>query len=357
MTTVVIGGGLAGAALAIRLARAGRAVTVLEREAGPHDKVCGEFLSFEAVDSLRALGLDPLDLGAASIDRLSVCIGKRRSDSVLPFTALSLSRRVLDQALLDCAAAAGADVRRGVKATGVERAGEGWSVRAGDGDLTANDVVVATGKHDLKGYKRPPGRQNDLIGFKHHLRLVQPLDRRVELHLFGGGYAGLEPIEGGRANLCLVVRKTRLAGDDFAILLSSIRCQCPHLHASLDGALWETPRPLAIAAIPYGYIRERSDGLWRLGDQAAVIPSFAGEGMAIALHSAALAADHMLAGQSADAFQRALAQSVRGQVGRATLVSRMIVAPSGQAASAVALAVAPGLASVVAKGTRLRNAA
>ncbi len=358
MTSVVIGGGLAGSVVAIRLARAGREVVLLEREAGAHDKVCGEFLSFEAVDSLRELGLDPLDLGAVAIEALSVCIGDRRIRTVLPFAALSLSRRVLDEALLRRAAAAGAQVRRGVKATGAERRGDGWMVRTSNEDLAASKVFLATGKHDLRGARRSPGQQNDLIGFKQHLRLAGPLGPQVELHLFAGGYAGLEPVEGGLANLCLVVRRSVLAavGGDWDRLLMRIRAQCPHLETRLVGAAALAPKPLAIAAIPYGYVRVGSDGLWRLGDQAAVIPSFAGEGMAIALHSAKLAAEFALAGRGADAFQHALAVGLRAQVGRATLVSRIIVAPWGQALAGVALTVAPGLAGAVAKGTRLKGA-
>ncbi len=357
MTSLVVGGGLAGSAVAIRLARAGREVVLLEREAGAHDKVCGEFLSFEAIDSLRALGVEPLDLGAVSIDSLRVCIGARLSHTALPFVALSLSRRVLDEALLDRAVAAGAQVRRGVRATAADRRGDGWAVRTASGDMAASEVFLATGKHDLKGARRPPGRQNDLVGFKQHLRLTEPLGPQVELHLFEGGYAGLEPVEDGVANLCLVVRKGVLAaaGGDWDTLLKRIRRQCPDLQARLDGAMSLTPRPLAIAAIPYGYVRGQSDGLWRLGDQAAVIPSFAGEGMAIALHSAELAAAFALAGETPDAFQRALAGELRAQVGRATLVSRIIVTPWGKVLAGAALTVAPGLAAGIARGTRLKG--
>jgi menaquinone-9 beta-reductase len=45
---IVVGGGLAGAAFAITLARQGRPVIVLEKTTGAHHKVCGEFLSAEA---------------------------------------------------------------------------------------------------------------------------------------------------------------------------------------------------------------------------------------------------------------------------------------------------------------------
>ena len=60
---IVVGGGPAGSSLAIRLAQAGLSVSLIEREAGPHDKVCGEFLSFEAVGYLKGVGLDPTALG------------------------------------------------------------------------------------------------------------------------------------------------------------------------------------------------------------------------------------------------------------------------------------------------------
>ncbi|HTI67965.1 MAG TPA: FAD-dependent monooxygenase [Caulobacteraceae bacterium] len=361
---LVIGGGPAGAGLAIRLAQAGRAVVVLEREAGPHDKVCGEFLSYEVAGSLHRLGLDPVALGAVAVDKVAVCSGARRAVAALPFAALSLSRRAMDEALLTRAAAVGAEVRRGVRVTGLEPDGPGWRALADDGaTFAATEVFLATGKHDLRGWKRPPGRQSDLIGFKTHLRLAPAmaaaLDRAVELHLFPGGYAGLELVEGGRANLCLVVRQATFSawGGRWEALYDLLLHTCPHLAERLEGAVAQTARPLAIAAIPYGHVRDRADGLWRLGDQAAVIPSFAGEGMAIALHSAELAAGFVLSGRGPDAFQRTLAGHVRAQVRATTLVSQALVRAPAQAAIGAALSVAPGLARLVARRTRLSDRA
>src|SRR5690606_10811183 len=80
--------------------------------------------------------------------------------------------------------------------------------------------------------------------------------------------------------------------------------------------LWH--EPLAVAGVPYGYIPAPADAvpnMFRLGDQAAVIPSFAGDGIAIALHTASLAAQvHMSGGDSTKYQQQAckdLTPSVR----------------------------------------------
>jgi menaquinone-9 beta-reductase len=357
---LVIGGGLAGTAIAIPLAEAGWRVTLVERETGPHDKVCGEFLSREAMLYLNALGVDPVALGAAPVGR--VRIAGRRGDAVvaLPFAAASLSRRVLDEALLGRAAAAGVILRRGRRVVALE---DGFTARLDDGsNLAAPRVALATGKHDLRGHKRPAGWQNDLVGFKRHFRLApdqaSALAGHVELMLFADGYAGLEPIEDGLANLCLVVRKSRLAalGGAWPALFDHVTQAVPLLGARLAGAAAAGERTLAISTIPYGFVATETlatPGLWRLGDQAAVIPSFSGDGMSIALHSARLAADHLLAGRSSAAFQARLAADVGAQVRRATLLSQALVHPSAQGGLLLAARLLPGLMRVTARLTRV----
>ena len=84
---LIVGGGPAGAALAALLARAGRRVILIEREAGPHDKVCGEFVSGEAAAYLHALGLDPAGLGAVAIDTVRLAARGASAEAALPFPA------------------------------------------------------------------------------------------------------------------------------------------------------------------------------------------------------------------------------------------------------------------------------
>lgn len=361
MTTpaLVIGGGLAGAGLAVSLASAGRAVTLIERETRAQHKVCGEFISAEAMLYLRDLGIDLDALGAVSIDRVGMFAGERQATAYLPFSARSLSRHALDEALLNRAARCGARVLRGHRAVGVERDGHLWRAALDDGtSVSASEIFLATGKHDLHGWKRPPGSQNDLIGFKLHWRLAasqaQALRGAVELFLFPGGYAGLEAIENDVANLCLVVRRRTFAcGQSWPTLFASLLKNCPHLRRRLDGAQPCWPRPLVISAIPYGFVQRHTDGLWRLGDQAACTPSFSGDGMSIALHSARLAAQYFSQGHDARTFQARLAQDVAPQVQRATLLSQMLLQPLGQKAGMAALERLPSLLRIIARATRL----
>lgn len=346
----MIGGGPAGASFAARLAEAGRDVLVIEREAGPHDKVCGEFLSREALLYLSALGIDLPALGAVPIGSLGLAAGGASVVTHLPFPAMSLSRRVLDEAMLMHATRAGARLLRGRRVLGAGPEAGSVRLRLDDGDkVLAGTAVLATGKHDLRGHARPAGRQNDLIGFKMMFRLAPrqaaTLNGRVELMLFAGGYAGLQPVEGGRANLCLLVRHDRFAaiGRGWPELLAAIGAETPLVAARLDGALAEWPKPMTVAGLPFGLVMQApgESGLWRLGDQAAVIPSFSGDGMSIALHSARLAASAYLAGEEARLFQARLAADVGTQVSRAAWLSRVFVRRGPQLGLATAARMLP----------------
>src|SRR5258707_12649066 len=110
---LILGGGVAGCAASITLARKGRSVTLIEREPTPRHKVCGEFLSGEALEDLHALGIDMASLGAVPIDYVRLAAARRAAEAPLPFPAASLTRKALDTALIAEAVAAGVRVERG----------------------------------------------------------------------------------------------------------------------------------------------------------------------------------------------------------------------------------------------------
>ena len=330
---LVVGGGLAGAAAAIDIARAGRQVVLLEKSRSAHHKVCGEFLSAEALHYLARLGVDVDALGAVPIRRVRLFSRGLLAETPMPFAAKSLTRMCLDEVLLQRAAAAGVEVRRGSTVDRMEQDTAGWRVDVREGSpVLASEVVLATGKHDLRGQPRGPGMQGNLVGMKMYFRLspqqAHALGEAVELALFPGGYAGLQPVEEGAANLCLVVTSAMLrrVGGGWPALLHHLTTTSPVLAERLEGATALLAAPLAISAIPYGYVCSASrDGAWRVGDQAAVIPSFCGDGMSIALHSGCLAAHALQKGQSASAFQAELAGQLRTRVRFATRISQLLV--------------------------------
>jgi flavin-dependent dehydrogenase len=324
---IIAGGGLAGAACAVALTQAGRQVTVIERETVPRHKICGEFLSTEAQAYLSSWGIDVSGIGGAPISRLRLTRGKTSVETPLPFHGLGISRCRLDEAVLQHAERAGARVLRGRTITHVDKQ-SGGRLALADGDTIVPDTLfLATGKHELRGARRDVVPPEKLIGFKMYFTLAAAataeLAGRIELILFRGGYAGLQMVEDGMANLCLLTDRTRfqLAGGCWEALLHNLCAETPLLAHLLAHGKPLLEEPLTIYRVPYGFIHRPqlsdSANLYRLGDQAGVIPSFTGDGMAIALHSVAVATSMFIQGSDAAAYHRRLARDIGGQIKRA----------------------------------------
>lgn len=355
---LVLGGGLAGSAAACLLACAGSDVRLLERETGPHHKVCGEFLSIEAVAHLRQLGLDPLALGAVPIERIRLVSGRIAAEAPLPFGALGLSRHALDEALLDRAEAAGARIERGVRVLELD----GHTAHTSQGAREARHILLATGKLPVRGRNTAPaGRAADgFVGFKMHYRLAPAAARRVSgtvmLALFQDGYAGLQMVEDGRANLCLVMRRSHLSrvGGDWRGLREWLD-ESPHLRSILADAEPLLERPATIANLAYGLPPgDRDTGpTLRLGDQWAMTASLTGDGMAIALRSAFLAARCLEAGEDARTYHRRLAAEARRQITRAMVLQNSLGHRSGRLAACWLARFYPPLLTCAARMTRL----
>jgi flavin-dependent dehydrogenase len=358
---LILGGGVAGCAAAIALARKGRGVTLIERELAPRHKVCGEFLSGEALEDLHALGVNVALLGAVRIDSVRLAAGGRAAEAPLPFPAASLTRKSLDTALIAEAVAAGVRVERGRSVQTLDRTtSNAWQATLDDGTTReAATAFLATGKHDLRGHARPDDPER-WVAFKMYFRLTHTqaaeLGRASELMLFPGGYGGIQPVEGGIANLCWVVQQKHLAraGNRWENFLAKMQRDCPHLAMRLAGAEPLLSKPIAITHIPYGYIRRTTEnGLYCIGDQAAVIPSFTGDGISIALHTARGAVAAYLVGEPAPVFQTKLRSTLRAQMRLAEFAADGLNNALARAVLPFCLRVWPGVMRVTAKLTRV----
>ncbi|WP_338244295.1 NAD(P)/FAD-dependent oxidoreductase [Aurantiacibacter hainanensis] len=354
---LILGAGPAGCAAAVELARAGHRPLLVDRNEDVGDPLCGGFMSWRTLAQLDALGIATDDLGGQQVDHLRIFAHGREVSAPLPQPALGLSRRALDTRMRQAALAKGArleiDCVNGLSKGVAHGQRQDWS---------ASTMFLATGKHDIRGESRPRRDSDPALG----LRLRLPASRQrtsligsaIELHLFRGGYAGIVLQEGGSANICLALRKSALAecGGTPAALLERLAEGSSALAARL-GTDWQAHRIESIGAVPYGWIaRETAPGVYRLGDQAAVIPSLAGEGMSIAIASGSMAARHWIAGgaAAAPAFQRAFAAQAHPPVQLARAARKLAESPIGAAAALALARLLPGVVIDLAERCRIQ---
>lgn len=343
------------------LGRAGVQALLIERQREPREVVCGGFLGRDALVALRRLGIDPLALGAHAIGGVRIIAGEQQMEAALPFAAAGLSRRTLDAALLQGAEATGVGVERGVTI----RSAEGppsFRLRLADGGtIDADALFLATGKHELRGLARPhdAAGEDPAIGLRTRLEappaLVRALHGVIELHLFEHGYAGLLRQEDGSINLCLSIARSRLAAEGVEALLAAIAGEAPRLADRIAAATAVAPWQ-AVASVPYGWrARAGEAGLFRLGDQAAVIASLAGDGVAIALASGRMAALAFTRDgpAGAAAFQRRFAHRAHRPLVVASAL-RLLAERPHAAMILPLLAAVPGLTGLLARLTRIR---
>ncbi len=326
---IAVGGGLAGAAFALELARGGVETVLFERTAGPHHKVCGEFLSMGAQSLLRYLGIDVVELGASPIDALCLANGGKRVTASLPFRAVGLSRLVLDEALLAAAQSAGAMVARDTTVEAMEPIESGIRVRTTRGDFVCRSAALASGKHNVRGLPRPTG---PMVGFKTQIEVAEQaraaLQNIVYLIAFSGGYVGLCLVEKNLVSIAWIIEASILKsiGAGWDEQSGYIATQSPCFGELIDECVPLWPKPLAVSGLAYGYMRTApvDAQVYPVGDQLAVIPSFSGDGTALALASGIAAAQAVLRGESAGAFQRRMLASLRPQFRRAAVLDAVI---------------------------------
>ena len=364
---VIVGGGLAGCGAAIHLAQAGWSVRLIEKDRYPAHKLCGEFLSPEVRTAFDRLGVTEAVMAAGphSIEHVSVTGPRGPSFAAdLPGTALGLSRYTLDPILLRAAEAAGVQVADATLVHDVSGGLEqGFTVATATGTVRARVVVGAYGKRgrvDRSLQRAFLARTTPFVAFKTHFDGVA-VPAAVELHAFPGGYCGLSHIEGGRANACWIgrVRDLKAAGGRPEAMLAWARQHNPALDARLAAGRRVTPFQSAsqLTFRP----RTHFDGdVCMVGDTAGMIAPLCGDGMAMALRSAELAApriDAFLDGRvPAEALRQDYERVWRREFGMRLRLGRWLqqaaAHPALVAGALGAVRLVPGLGQWLIRNTR-----
>lgn len=341
-TVHIVGGGLAGLTLGLRLRRLGVPVELYESGSYPRHRVCGEYLSGRGQDLLRSL-LPAETLtraGARTSAGLRVFRGSRAmAGRTLPRPALCLSRHRLDDLLAREFSSAGG--RLHLQTRQGPASGEGW--------------VTATGR-------QPAVREEGWrwIGLKAHA-LDLPTNHDLEMHLTPHGYVGLCAVEDNRINVCGLFR-TRETIPDLARRWREWLGGAPGsaLHRRLHGARWDEDSFSSVSALSLHPRRAAEQSGIRVGDALTMIPPLTGNGMSMAIEGAHVSAGLLVEwsrgkldwASCSGRVARTLDQAFSSRLRWARWLQQAILHPGGQPAAWHLASLFPFLPQLLFRQTR-----
>ena len=298
---VVVGAGPAGSIAARQLAIQGKAVLLVDRAKFPRAKVCGGCLNATVVELLAQIGLGDIlpRLRARPICGITLAASGRIVPLELQHGGVSVSREAFDSALLGEAMASGAHCLQGATARLSTEAGGFRRVELTIGshriEVEAKVVIAADG---LRGsllqreprFRRLPVRQPRIgVG----AILPDPPDwfetGRIYMAVGAGGYVGMVRLENGQLDVAAAIDVRRFGNKTLS-------------HQN-DGLAQTARRIVVEAGLPWP--EELSQTKWHgtaqlsrrlahvaghrifaIGDAAAYVEPFTGEGIAWAMTSA-----------------------------------------------------------------------
>ena len=326
---LIVGAGPAGSAAAILLARAGWSVALVEKQPFPRRKVCGECIAASNLPLLASLGVGAAvdRLAGPALRQVTLHLGAQAVTADLPAAAhpaqrwgRALGRETLDTLLVQRAQAEGAEVLQPWQVQNFQGTAGAWHVelRAPDSPalrrVRACLVIDAHGSwEDLpssRAQRRVLRNASDLFAFKANFRDADLRAGVISVLALHGGYGGMVVADGGITTLACCIRRDRLlalraaapglrAGDAVQAWLQQ---QCAGVTQSLQGATLDGAW-LASGPLDPGQHLQTSDHVFSIGNAAGEAHPILGEGLSMALQSAALLC-HRLVAEDSGAGQR-----------------------------------------------------
>ena len=294
----IVGGGLAGLALAIQSARAGYQTVLFEKEKYPFHKVCGEYVSLESWDFLEELGVPLSQMNLPIIKRLLVTAANgKQLEQDLPLGGFGISRYKLDAMLAGIARQSGVEVIEGTKVDDVKFEKDLFSLHSAAASWRSRIVAGTFGKRsnlDVKWKRRfilqKQNKLNNYIAVKYHVKTNWPCDL-IALHNFKDGYCGISQIEEEKYCLCYLSTAKNLerSGNSIPQMEKQILHQNPHLKKIFLESEMLYASPVTISQISFSRKTQVEGHVIMVGDAAGMITPLCGNGMSMALHGSKIA--------------------------------------------------------------------
>ena len=387
----IVGAGPAGASLAIRLAKSGFDVALIEREKFPRRKLCGEFISPECLTHFAELDVldEMLAVGGDRITETAFYAPNGRNVSVPSEWfgnkngALSISRAAMDLRLLEKAREVGVKVFEETQVVGIlfengKVGGIKVKLKSGEtSEITTDLTIDATGRANVLGklaekefsrqdakaqrkIKNPKSKiQNRLVGFKAHLENVRLEKGRCEIYFFRGGYGGLSFVEENKANHC------------FLIKTDVVKKYIGQTNLLIEEVIFENKRAretMKDAKPVFDWLAVSVDGfgakdlnpaknLFAVGDAAAFIDPFTGSGMLMALEGAeilakSIAENRFSTVQTAEDYKLNFQQRFQKRLRICSLMRRAAFVPNLAETVISALSLSRSVREILVRSTR-----
>jgi menaquinone-9 beta-reductase len=289
----IIGGGPAGCAAAIVAARRGARVLLLERSRFPRHKVCGEFVSAESLGLLADLlssDFQHLKSDAPRIAETRIFVDGTTLRAGINPPAASIARFDLDSALWNSCIEGGIECRAETTVRSVEGAGP-FRIVTDSRVFESKALINASGRWSRftsPAVRARSGKQKS-VGIKAHFN-EPPVCLSVDLYFFKGGYCGVQPVAaannrfGMRINACAMVRA------DVANTMPDVLKQHPVLFER-SRSWTSVTESVSTSPLVFHEPEPVQDAMLQIGDAAAFVDPFVGDGISLALRSGVLAAE------------------------------------------------------------------
>ena len=292
---IVIGGGPAGTSAAITCARGGARVLLLERGRFPRHKVCGEFVSSESLGllaDLLATEHAALLSAAIRIPQSRIFLDEHTLHASVDPPAASIARFDLDAALWDSAQNCGVACLQQTSVQSISGTGP-FSIKTSGAVFETRALINASGRWSnlTSSFSERADSNAKWIGLKAHFAETSP-PASVDLYFFDGGYCGVQPVDladerSGRINACAMVRA------DVATTLPEVFLCHPQLQER--SRKWKPlGDPVTTSPLVFREPQPERDGILMVGDAAAFVDPFVGDGISLALRSGRMAGDSLM---------------------------------------------------------------